>query len=283
LTFILVGAGPTGVEMASAIATLCRITFRSEFRRIDPASARIVLVGAGSRVLETFSENLSAAAHKHLKELGVEVVLERGVEHVDDAGVIVAGQRIWSRTVIWTAGVAPSVAGKWLNAETDHSGRVRIEKDLTVPGNPEIFVIGDTATLDQDGRPLPGVAQVAIQQGRYAGRLIRRRLEGKAALKPFRYFDKGNMAVVGKGYAVLQSGVLRISGFLAWLAWAGVHLQFMAQSSLRISVFVQWVCAYVLGQRGSVLIINHLTGQRAEARTEVPAPQSSAPVRSGSA
>jgi NADH dehydrogenase FAD-containing subunit len=283
LTFILVGAGPTGVEMASAIATLCRITFRSEFRRIDPASARVVLVGTSSRVLGTFSENLSAAALKRLKGLGVEVLLDRGVEHVDDGGVTVAGERIWSRTVIWTAGVTPSVAGKWLNAETDHSGRVRIGNDLTVPGNPEIFVIGDTATLDQNGGPLPGVAQVAIQQGRYAGRLICRRLEGKAALKPFRYFDKGNMAVVGKGYAVLQSGGLSVSGFLAWLAWAGVHLQFMAQSSLRISVFVQWVCAYLFGQRGSVLIVNHLAAPHADAVTETRALQSSAPVRSGSA
>ena len=210
-------------------------------------------------------------------------MLDHGVEHVDDEGVIVAGQRILSRTVIWTAGVAPSPAGKWLNAETDRSGRVRIAEDLTVPGSPEIFAIGDTATLDQNGGRLPGVAQVAIQQGRYAGRLIRRRLEGKAAPKPFRYFDKGNMAVVGKGYAVLQTGGLNISGFLAWLAWAGVHLQFMAQSSLRISVFVQWVCAYLFGQRGSVLILNRSAAEQADAVRRGPAAQSSELVRSGPA
>jgi NADH:ubiquinone reductase (H+-translocating) len=283
LTFILVGAGPTGVEMAGAIANLCRITLRSEFRRIDPASARVVLVDAGSRVLASFSEDVSAAAHKRLEELGVEVLLQHGVEQVDEEGVIVAGKRVASRTVIWTAGVTPSPAGRWLNAETDRSGRVRIGKDLTLPGHPEIFVVGDTATLDQDGRPLPGVAQVAIQQGRYAGRSIRRRLEGKAALKPFRYFDKGNMAVVGRGYAVLETGGLHISGFLAWLAWAGVHLQFLAQSSLRVSVFVQWVWTYLTGQRGSVLIINHLTGQHAGVRTEAPILQSSAPARNGPA
>ena len=283
LTFILVGAGPTGVEMAGAIASLCRITLRSEFRRIDPASARVVLLDQGSRILASFSENLSTAARKHLEELGVEVLLGHAVEQVDEDGVIVAGKRITSKTVMWTAGVTPSPAGTWLDAETDRSGRVRIGKDLTAPGHPEIFVVGDTATLDQDGRPLPGVAQVAIQQGRYAGRCIRRRIEGKGALKPFRYFDKGNMAVVGKGYAILQTGGLRISGFLAWLAWAGVHLQFLAQSSLRVSVFVQWVWTYLTGQRGSVLIVNHLANRNADVRTEAPAPQSSAPVRSGSA
>ncbi len=283
LTFILVGAGPTGVEMASAIAMLCRITLRSEFRRIDPASARIVLVDRGSRVLASFSEDLSAATHKHLEELGVEIVLNHGVDQVDEEGIIIAGKRINCKTVIWTAGVTPSPAGKWLNAETDRSGRVRIGKDLSVPGHPEIFVVGDTATFDQNGKPLPGVAQVAIQQGRYAGRLIQRRLAGKPAPKPFHYFDKGNMAVVGRGFAVLQTGGLHVSGFFAWLAWAGVHLQFLAQSSLRVSVFVQWVWTYLTGQRGSVLIINHLSRLHAEERTEAPALQSSAPIRNGSA
>jgi NADH:ubiquinone reductase (H+-translocating) len=135
--------------------------------------------------------------------------------------------------------LAPSPAGKWLDAETDRAGRVRVQRDLRVPGYPEIFVVGDTASLDQDGKPLPGVAQVAMQQGRYVGNLIRRRIAGKNGQRPFRYFDKGNMAVVGKGFAVLQSGKLRMSGFLAWLAWAAVHLEFLAQPGLRISVFVQ--------------------------------------------
>jgi NADH dehydrogenase len=261
LTFVLVGAGPTGVEMASAIADLVRITLRSEFRRIDPASARIILVDMGPRVLGTFSERLSSAAKTHLEELGVEVRLGHGVDRIDDAGVIVAGERIKSKTVIWTAGVTPSPAGKWLNTETDHSGRVRVERDLTVPNHPEIFVVGDTASLDQDGKPLPGVAQVAIQQGRYAGRLIHRHIRGESAPQPFRYFDKGNLAVVGKGFAVLESGPVRTSGRLAWLAWAAVHLQFLAQSSLRVSVFVQWVWTYLTGQRGSVLIVNHRSDQ----------------------
>ncbi len=169
LTFVLVGGGPTGVEMAGAIATLVRSTLESEFRRIDPSMARIVLVDKGNRLLGTFSEELSEAAKRRLENLGVEVRLGQGVDRIDEEGVVAAGERIASKTVIWTAGVAPSPAGKWLGAETDHTGRVRIQGDLTVPGHPEILVVGDTASLNQDGKPLPGVAQVAMQQGRYAG------------------------------------------------------------------------------------------------------------------
>jgi NADH:ubiquinone reductase (H+-translocating) len=257
LTFVLVGAGPTGVELASAIAHLVRNTLRSEFRRIDPASARIVLIEHAPRVLGSFSEKLSSAAKERLEELGVETLLGRSVEMVDGEGVIAGGERIASNTVIWAAGVSPSPDAKWLNAESDRAGRVLIGKDLSVPGHPEVFVVGDTASLSQDGKPLPGVAQVAMQQGRYAGRLIARRIDGKPAPKPFRYFDKGNMAVVGKGFAVLQTGRVRISGFLAWLAWAAVHLEFLGESSLRVSVFVQWVWTYLTGQRGSRLIVNH--------------------------
>jgi NADH dehydrogenase FAD-containing subunit len=257
LTFVLVGAGPTGVEMAGAIATLVRSTLQSDFRRIDPSIARVVLVDRGSRVLATFSEELSEAAKRRLDELGVEVRLGKGVDQVDNEGVIAGGERIASKTVIWTAGVAPSPAGKWLGVETDHTGRVRIQGDLTVPGHPEIMVVGDTASLDQNGKPLPGVAQVAIQQGRYAGRLISSRVRGSSPPPPFGYFDKGSMAVVGKGFAILQTGKVKISGFPAWLAWAAVHLEFLATSSLRVSVFVQWVWTYLTGQRGSRLIVNH--------------------------
>ncbi|HTB12051.1 MAG TPA: NAD(P)/FAD-dependent oxidoreductase [Bryobacteraceae bacterium] len=257
LTFVLVGAGPTGVEMAGAIAILVRNSLKSEFRRIDPTVARIVLLDMAPRVLGTFSETLSAAARKRLESLNVEVRLGHAVDQIDADGLIVGGERIFSKTVIWTAGVAPSPAGKWLGVPTDRAGRVRIQPDLTVPDHPEIFVVGDTASLDQDGRPLPGVAQVAIQQGRYAGKLIHRRTGGQPAPPPFRYFDKGNMAVVGKGFAVLQSGGFQVSGFVAWLAWAGVHLQFLGESSLRVSVFVQWVWTYLTGQRGSRLIVNH--------------------------
>src|ERR1700761_2908199 len=257
LTFILVGAGPTGVEMASALAILVRTTLKSDFRRIDPASARIVLVDMAPRVLPPFSEDLSEAAKRHLEELGVEVRLGHSVDQIDDDGIVVAGERIASKTVIWTAGVAPSPAGKWLQVETDRAGRVRIQSDLTVPGHPEIFVVGDTASLDQKGKPLPGVAQVAMQQGRHAAKVIHRRLTGGSPPAPFSYFDKGNMAVVGKGFAVLESHKVAVSGFGAWLAWAFVHLQFLATSGLRISVFLQWVWTFVTAQRGSRLIVNH--------------------------
>ena len=263
LTFVLVGAGPTGVEMAGAIAILIRNTLKSEFRRINPESARIILIDQSPRVLGTFSPELSQVAKGRLESLGVEVRLGHGVDHIDADGVMVAGERILSKTVIWTAGVAPSPAGKWLNAETDRAGRVRIQQDLSVPGHPEIFVVGDTASLDQNGKPLPGVAQVAIQQGHYAGNLIHRRLTGKSAPRPFSYFDKGNMAVVGKGFAVLQSGKFHLSGPLAWLAWAAVHLQFLAQSNLRVSVFLQWVWTYLTGQRGSRLIVNYYGAESA--------------------
>ena len=170
-----------------------------------------------------------------------------------------AGERIASHTVVWTAGVKPSPAGKWLGVATDRAGRVRVQPDLSVPGHAEVFVIGDTASLDQDGKPLPGVAQVAMQQGRYVGRSIRRRVKGKReqVSRPFRYFDKGSMAVVGVGYAVLESHRLRLHGFPAWLAWAGVHLEFLAQSSLRVGVFLQWVWTYWTGDRGSQLIVAH--------------------------
>ncbi len=270
LTFVLVGAGPAGVEMAGAIAVLVRNSLQSEFRRIDPTSARIVLVDMANRVLGGFSEDLSQGAQDRLEKLGVEVRLGRDVGEVDADGVTVAGERIASKTVIWTAGVAPSPAGKWLNVETDRAGRVRIQQDLTVPDHSEIFVVGDTATIDQNGKPLAGVAQVAMQQGRYAGTLIHRRVIGKSAMRPFRYFDKGTMAVVGQGYGVLQSRKLRLKGSLAWLAWATVHILFLAQPSLRLSVFVQWAWTYLTRQRGSRLIVIH----HALAQTRRPAVES---------
>jgi NADH dehydrogenase len=279
ITFVLVGAGPTGVEMAGAIAVLVHNTLKSEFRRINPESARIILLDMAPRVLGTFSEDLSHAAKERLEKLGVEVRLGHGADQIDADGVIVAGERISSKTVIWTAGVTPSPAGKWLNVDTDRAGRVRVRQDLSAPGHPEIFVVGDTASLDQDGKPLPGVAQVAIQQGRYAGKLIRRRVSGEPPPGPFRYFDKGNMAVVGKGFAVLQSGKIHLSGFFAWLAWAGIHLQFLAQSSLRVSVFVQWVWTYLTGQRGSRLIVNHHSTEPPNPTTEKAPPLSTASTK----
>jgi NADH dehydrogenase len=257
LTFVLVGAGPTGVEMAGAIAVLVRTTLRSEYRRIDPTSARIVLVDMGSHVLGTFSERLSEKAAARLKKLGVEVQLGHGVDEIDEDGVIIAGKRLAAKTVIWTAGVAPSPAAKWLGVDSDRAGRVRVSENLSVPNLPTIFVIGDTAASEQDGKPLPGVAQVAMQQGRYVGKLIHQRITGKHAPRPFRYFDKGNMAVVGKSFAILQSGRLQLSGSIAWLAWAFIHIRYLALRNLRASVLLQWLWMYLTGARGSRLIVNH--------------------------
>jgi NADH dehydrogenase len=255
MTFLLVGAGPTGVEMASAIAVMAQTTLKKNFRRIDPRSAHIILVDMGKRPLGTFAESLSEAARGRLLQLGVDVRLGKAVQAIDAEGVILGDERIPSKTVIWTAGVAPSPAGKWLGCEVDRAGRVRIRPDLTIQDHPEIFVIGDTASLDQNARPLPGVAQVAMQQGRYASKSIFRQVTGKSQLPPFRYFDKGNLAVVGKNFAVLQSGRVMMSGYFAWLVWALIHIQFLAESSLRFSVFLQWVWTYLSARRGDRLII----------------------------
>jgi NADH dehydrogenase FAD-containing subunit len=277
LTFVLVGAGPTGVEMSAAIAGLIRKSLRSEFRRVDPLAARVVLVDASDHVLGTFAPDLSEKAKERLEKLGVELRLGHPVEQVDADGVRVAGERIASKTVIWTAGVTPSPAGKWLGVgvETDRAGRVKVEPDLSVKAHPEIFVLGDTASTTQDGKPLPGVAQVAIQGGHYVAKLIRRRLGKKSPPRPFRYFDKGNMAVVGKGFAVIQSHKVRLSGFFAWLAWAYVHVRFLAARGLRISVFMQWAWTFLSGSRGSRLIIHALAPPEAIApvdRTPVEQP-----------
>jgi NADH dehydrogenase len=255
LTFVIVGAGPTGVEMASAIAVMVRTTLKKNFRRIDAESAHIILVDMAKRPLGTFAESLSEAARLRLLQLGVDVRLEKAVQTIDGEGAVVGDERILSKTVIWTAGVAPSPAGKWLGCEVDRVGRVRVRPDLTVQDHPEIFVIGDTASLDQDGRPLPGVAQVAMQQGRYAAKSILRQVTRKSPLLPFRYFDKGNLAVVGGTFAVLQSGRVMMSGFVIWLVWAFIHIQFLAESSLRFSVLFQWIWTYLSAKRGDRLII----------------------------
>jgi NADH:quinone reductase (non-electrogenic) len=275
LTFVLVGAGPAGVEMAAALAILVRKSLRRQFRRIDPMSARIILIDMANKVLGPYADDLSDAAKRRLERLGVEVRLGHGVDQIDAEGVIVAGERIPSNTVIWTAGVAPSPAGRWLNVTTDRAGRVRIQPDLTVPGNPEIFVLGDTGSLDQDGKPLGGVAQVAMQQGHYAGRLIQRRVTGRPVLPPFRYFDKGTMAVVGQGYAVLQTGRVHLKGIAGWIPWLLVHIAFLARPGLRISVVLQWAWTFLTGQRGSRLIVS--TAQPAHA---VETPQRAVSIRS---
>jgi NADH dehydrogenase len=254
LTFVLVGAGPTGVELAASLAGLARATLRSSFRRIDPAESRILLIQAGKRILPSFGETLAGKAAKRLARLGIEVLTEAKVEQVDAQGVVVAGQRIESATVLWTAGVAPAPILKELHSETDRAGRIRVLPNMEVPERPGIFVVGDAAALSQDGRPLPGVAQVAIQQGRYVGQLISARIEGRTWTRPFRYFDKGSMAVVGRNFALLETRRLRTSGYLTWLIWGTIHLLFLPQLQSRLRVAGQWLWWCLTDQRSSLLV-----------------------------
>ena len=255
LTFVLVGAGPTGVEMAGALAELRRFTLKSNFRRIDPERARIILAEGQSRILANFPEELSRKAQARLESIGVEIRLGQPVKAIDEARVLIGDESIPCRTVIWTAGVAASPAGKWLDTPTDGVGRVRVEPDCSVPGHPEVFVIGDTASLNQDGRPLPGVAQVAMQEGRYVGKVITSRESGRPAPAPFRYVDKGNMAVIGRGFAILDSRITTMSGLPAWLAWAFVHLLFLPAAGNRIRVWTQAMWCFLTHQRSSQLIL----------------------------
>jgi NADH dehydrogenase FAD-containing subunit len=255
MTFVLVGAGPTGVEMAGAIAELRRFTLRSEFRRVNPREARILLIEAAPRILLTFPEELAQKARERLERLGVEVMTSKPVEAIDAEGVVVGGRHIPSHLVIWTAGVAASPAARWLDAPADRAGRVRVGRDCSVPGRPEVFVIGDTASYEQDGKPLPGVAQVAMQQGRHVAAVITARVEGGPAPPPFHYHNLGNLAIVGRGFALLDKDRWRMSGYIAWLAWALVHIAQLAAFMNRLRVMVQWAWAYFTRQHGSRLIL----------------------------
>jgi NADH:ubiquinone reductase (H+-translocating) len=258
LNFIIVGGGPTGVELAGAIAELACKALARDFRHIDPRQARIILIEAGPRLLATFPEKLSTAAQRALQRLGVEVRVGERVTKCDACGVVVAGERIEARTILWAAGVAASPAAKWLEAEAYHAGRVLVGPDLTLPGHPEIFVIGDTAAaLDAIGNPLPGVAAVAKQQGLFVARVVRARLKGVSSAPHFHYRNYGNLATVGRKIAVADFGFLRLSGHLAWWLWGAVHIFFLIGFRNRIAITLNWLWAYCTFQRGTRLI----TGQ----------------------
>jgi len=253
MTFVIVGGGPTGVELAAAIAELSRRALIDDFRHIDPSLARILLVEAAPRLLNAFPESLARDAERDLKRLGVEIRTGQAVQEVDDEGVVIAGERIAAKTVLWAAGVTASPAGRWLGAETDRAGRVLAQPDLSVPGHPEIMVLGDTAHLEQNGKLLPGVAPVAMQQGTYAGRRVLKLLRGQQA-KPFRYVDKGNLAIIGRRSAIADFGWLRLHGFVAFVVWAVVHIFYLINFRNRLLVMTQWVWAYLTAQRGARLI-----------------------------
>jgi NADH:quinone reductase (non-electrogenic) len=263
LSFVVVGGGPTGVEMAGAIAELAKRALAADFRSIDPRCARIALIEAGPRLLAPFDPTLSDAARRSLEQLGVDVRLGSGVTDCDCSGVSIGRERIETRTIVWAAGVKASPAAEWLTAASDRAGRVKVQADLSVPGHSSIFVIGDAAhAIGVDGKQLPGVAPVAKQQGEYVAGLLIARAEGKT-LPPFRYRDAGSLATIGRKRAVAQLGRLKLSGFAAWLLWSLVHVYFLIGFRNRLVVAMSWCWSYITFQRGTRLITG-ISGSRIE-------------------
>ena len=263
LTFVVVGGGPTGVELAGALAEISRQSLSRDFRHFDPGSARVLLMEGGPSLLTTFPDTLRRAAHDHLTRLGVEVHTGSIVTEVGPSGVATADGAIEAATVLWAAGVAASPLGASLGVSTDRAGRVLVREDLTVPGHPEVFVVGDLASFTgPDGRPLPGVAQVAIQMGKHAARNIRRAVAQQEAA-PFRYMDLGNMATIGRAFAIADFGWLRLRGLIGWLAWVFVHIMNLIGFRNRVVVLVQWAWAYFSYQRAIRLI----TGESGDGST----------------
>jgi NADH dehydrogenase FAD-containing subunit len=255
LTFVIIGGGPTGVEIAGAIAELARRALARDFRNIDPRDARVILVEAGPRILPSFPERLSAAAAQALAGLGAEVRTSIAITAVADDHVMAGAERIETRTVMWAAGVAASPAAKWLGAAGDKAGRVIVAPDLTLPGAPEIFVIGDTAAMTApNGAPVPGIAPAAKQAGAYAAAAIKARIAGKPAPGPFRYRHAGSLATIGRRAAVVDFGWLRLRGLPAWLLWGAAHIYFLIGFRNRLTVMLDWLWSYLTFQRGSRLI-----------------------------
>jgi NADH dehydrogenase len=267
LTFVVIGGGPTGVEMAGALAEISRQSLARNFRHFDPRSARILLIEAGPAVLATFPPPLREAARRDLVRLGVDVRTGQPVTDVRQGAVTVGGDTIPAETIVWAAGVAASRLGATIGAPLDRAGRVLVQKDLTVPGHPEVFVVGDLASLqDDEGKPLPGVAQVAIQMGEHAAANIVRTIENQPHA-PFKYHDLGNMATIGRASAVADFGWLRLKGLLGWMSWAFVHIFNLIGFRNRLVVFVEWAWAYFSYQRSVRLI----TGERPAGDASPPA------------
>jgi NADH:ubiquinone reductase (H+-translocating) len=257
MTFVVVGGGPTGVEMAGAIAELAKVALASDFHFIDPTMSRIILIEAGPRLLPAFPERLSEVAKQSLTRLGVEVRLNSPVTDCTAAGVMIGKEHVESRTVIWGAGVAASPAAEWLRAERDRLGRIIVGADLTLTNHPDVFAIGDTAHVrDKSGNPLPGVAPVAKQEGAYAAKVIRARITGQPLPPAFHYRNYGNLATIGRTAAVADFGFMRLTGFIAWIVWCVVHIYFLIGFRNRVAVALDWLWAYVTFQRGARLITN---------------------------
>jgi len=255
LTFVIVGGGPTGVELAGAIAELAHVNLPQEFRNIDTRLARIVLIEAGPRILPTFTEELSAYAKAALEQMGVAVELGRPVRECGPDGVVYGDQVLAAKVILWAAGVRASAAADWLGAAADGANRLKVEADLTVPGHPEIFAIGDTATINAwHGRPCPGIAPAAKQQGLHVAATIKSRLSGNAAVRPFHYRHSGNLATIGKRSAVIDFGWITVRGHLAWWIWGFAHIYFLIGVRNRLAVALSWLWIYTTGNRASCLI-----------------------------
>ncbi|MBZ9821756.1 NAD(P)/FAD-dependent oxidoreductase [Mesorhizobium sp. CA4] len=255
LTLVIVGGGPTGVELAGTIVELANDTLRGEFRNIDTRQARVVLIEAGDRILANFAPQLSDYARKALERLGVTVELGRPVTNLDAEGVVFGDKRLPARTIIWAAGVAASPAAEWLGAPADRAGRVIVQPDLTVPGNPDIFVIGDTAhVLRPDGKPVPGVAPSAKQEGKHVAATIKARLAGDTTTRPFQYRHAGDLATIGKRAAAIDFGWIKLTGWLAWWLWGIAHIYFLIDFRNRLAVSLSWLWIYLTGQRSARLI-----------------------------
>jgi NADH dehydrogenase len=255
LTFVVIGGGATGVELAGTIAELAHHNLRNDFRNFDTRTSRVVLIEAGPRVLPSFAKGLCAYTQRALEKLGVEVKLGNPVRNCDAKGVEFAGHRLDAATVLWAAGVKASSAANWLDAPADHAHRVKVEPDLSVPGHPEIFVIGDTATIDVwHGQPVPGIAPAAKQQGRHVARIIKARLRGDTSPKPFHYKHSGSLATIGKRAAVIDFGWIRLRGWLAWFVWGIAHIYFLIGLRNRLAVAMNWLWIYATGNRSARLI-----------------------------
>jgi NADH dehydrogenase len=286
MTFVVVGGGPTGVELAGAIGEMSRYTLASDFKRIDPKLTRIVLIEAGARILPSFSLESAAHAARELKRLGVQVLTNSTVTAIDAGGVDVGSERIAARTVIWAAGVAASPLGRSLGVPLDRQGRVIVGKDLSVPGRPEIFVLGDQAHVEDDKqRVLPAIAPVAIQQGAYLAKQLNARAKGHPP-QAFTYFDKGQMATIGRRQAVVETGKLKLAGVLAWWMWLFIHILYLIGFKNRVVVLIQWAYSYLRFARGARLIVEKEWRSYAvvpSQPTELPATSQSATARVGRA